>query len=1134
MKRLLRLSLPLALTLAVLSLCCGPMCTASGSGSGSSSGSSSSNLLGVYIERGPESAVAPKGDEVVFECEMNLKPDRLEWRFRYSVAEAYRHLRPAAGYNVTSSNEERTWKLRIYVSAQTVGDDQCVAWYGPGAIASTPARLTLVSIALDEAANGYGRHAVRWSVAPKNCVLLRSGSDAGNYTCAATNVITGEELRLPQVIDLRVDYTDRTPPYFLLQQPATQLAARPGDTVVLECPGVGSPRPSAVWSSPNVPNIYHNRSRLLAYGLQISDVQPSDQGSYVCRLDNGIAPVLVHMIKLSVLERPRILRGPSSTLTNEGDALTLDCAAVGHPQPQLYWLLNGEDASADNETEVEHGRLIIRHVQKRHAGVVQCFARNQLGETSKGNLLRVNPLQINGEDDQPLGNVPQRFDHEPGHVGGNAYSSTGSSSSSSFSSSSRNKNKRKYMRVANMVPPSRPNVTRLADDEVMLRWNVPSNDGLPIQFFKVQYRQLGGNSRKIPRESWQTTNDNISYGKQQRDHQHHVKNFTTAVKGLRPDRNYRFRIIAVYSNNDNKEGNTSIKFFLQRGTAKSNLPVPQLHDIVPHSESAIQLHWTLATTSTSAHIDGYYAYYRPAASAAEYLKATVEGGNARQFQIEQLDPGTAYEFKLQSFNAHAASEFSEIKQARTLKTAGHASTAASPAIVPLSKTTGQDEQHSMYPVIAGAAGGGLLLLIATVVACLCLRRRSNAPPEDENKPQLDHIQADFVSSGVLGVAPHHNHKAGDVRRLNGVIPRMNITPNPLAQDPTADKNRNVMELRFLPPPNGLASHASAALATAEHSNREAAAVAGDNDRNADANADAHSANVEQTGASSSCETLEACDSATPPANTVATTEAPSKPLPPLPKKTAAAKAAQQQQNNALAVAAAAALHQPGLHHAQPYHAPGTPTMLQKRLPPASRDFQQLQAPPVPPHAAYYAQQQQQATCASSGASPMLDQQRRTLERSVRSLQQQQQQQQQAMGYGLEEALATPTRIPSLRRQRRASGSQHNSHSNLNNHHHNNNNNNNNNSSSSNNNNMNSSNNNLLQQLPLQHPHHHLNHNHSHNHNHHHHNGGVGIPIVPGSPRVQRSPMPARALIKRTRLGSHTDNISSGSLNSIEV
>lgn len=232
-----------------------------------------------------------------------------------------------------------------------------------------------------------------------------------------------------------------------------------------------------------------------------------------------------------------------------------------------------------------------------------------------------------------------------------------------------------------MVPPSRPNVTRLSDTSVMLRWSVPKNDGLPIQFFKVQYRMLGDSSRNLQRENWQTTNDDIQYGKplprereRERDrdrdrHDHHessyasVKNFTSSVTGLRPDRNYRFRIMAVYSNNDNKEGNTSIKFFLQRGAAKSNLPVPDLLSIEPYSESAVLLHWTLLPGVHN--IDGYYAYYRPVASAAEYLKATVEGAHARKFKIDQLDPGTAYEFKLQSFNAHAASEFSEIRQGRT-------------------------------------------------------------------------------------------------------------------------------------------------------------------------------------------------------------------------------------------------------------------------------------------------------------------------------------------------------------------------------------------------------------------------------------------------------------------------------------
>ncbi|XP_039497351.1 interference hedgehog isoform X1 [Drosophila santomea] len=1082
----------------------------------SDSNSSVATTLGVLFERAPESAVAPKGDEVVFECELNLKPDRLEWRFRRSdSAEPYRYLRPAAGYNVTSGSDGLAWRLRIYVSAQTAGDYQCVAWYGPGALASTPARLALVSIALDGGQGSMAaRSSIRWSVAPKNCLLIRCGSvvsnppaiwsfyrngkklpqsellagaagalvldtvtakDAGNYSCVATNSITGDELRLPQTIELRVDYTDRTPPYFL-QRPPTEYSARPGETVVLECPGVGSPRPRVIWSSPNVVGIYNNRSNILPYGLQITDVRPEDQGSYICMLDNGIAPPIDHTIKLSVLQRPTILRGPAATLTNESNPLLLDCSASGNPQPDIYWLINGEDATKDPEAVVDNRSLQLKRVQKRHAGVVQCFAKNILGETSEGNILRVNPLEITGEDEEPLGGVPVWPVHE---------SNIGMGSSSTPAGGSKNKSGRRKFK-ASMVPPSRPNVTRLSDESVMLRWSVPQNSGLQITFFKVQYRKLGDGKNR--RENWQTTSDNIPYGNahshgsgpglgnghwraRNRDREYEMgnppKNFTSSVTGLTAGKYYRFRIVAVYSNNDNKEGNTSLKFFLQNGTAQSNLPVPELRVVETLSESALVLHWS---SPDNEDIDGYYVYYRPADSAAEYLKATVDGARSRSFKMDLLRPGTAYEFKLQSFNSDAASEFSAIRQARTRK--AHEQPASSSSTpVPANKTVDQ-HQNSVYPVIAGAAGGGILLLIASLVVCLCLRRRENAQPEDENKPQLEHIQADFVTSAVLGAGGHH--KSGDVRRLNGVIPRMNITPNPLAQETASDKNRNVMELRFLPPlANGNGNGNGNCIARDLALERPNAEEQQDEDGNED---DRGLPAV----ASSSCETLEACD-ATIKLNLHqkpgqeqldaqnAVLEAPSKPLPPLPKKPANGAG----QNNS-------GLHQNGMHHAQPYHPPGTPTLMHKRL-----DYHQ-QPPPVPPHSAYY---QQAPTHQPSSM----------MERSVRG--------HQPGGYYLEEGTPTPTRIPSLRRQRRTSGNQqvHNSHSNLNislSHHNNNNN------------------------LP---PHH------QHLHHHPGHPGGlVGIPIVPGSPRVQRSPMPSRAMIKRTRLGSHTDNISSGSLNSIEV
>ncbi|XP_073828097.1 brother of ihog isoform X2 [Musca autumnalis] len=759
--------------------------------------------LGVHVVRSPESAVAPKGDEVVFECEMNLNPDRFKWKFRHSSnrtadGSGYRELSQENGYNIT--NLDRISKLRIVVQTDSLGDYQCLGIYGSAAIASLSARLTLVSISIDNS-NGYPRNTIRYNVAPKNCILLRCGTvtsnpaaiwsfyrngekipqsdlipangalvlnavtpkDSGNYSCTAMNPITSQEVKLPQRIELLVNYSDRTRPHFL-QEPPSQVTARPGETVVLECPGVGSPPPIAVWSSPNIVNINNNnRTRIVPYGLQIVDVVPEDQGQYVCRLDNGIAPALVHVIKFIVFEKPSILRGPASTLTNESDTLELECSAAGYPYPDIYWLLNGQDTSMDPEVLHDGRRLVIQHAQKRHAGIVQCFAKNEVGETSDANILKLNPKQIPGSSGSSGVATPRpRYED----VGGGTKKGS----------------RKKHKPTMVMVPPSRPNVTRLSDDSVMLRWNLPRNDGLPIQFFKVQYRMLGDVTRTIPKENWQTTNDDIPYGRRNGDG---PKNYTTSVTGLKPDRFYRFRIVAVYNNDDNKEGNTSSKFLLQRGDAldlaKSNLPVPELERIEPLSESAVMLQWTLPSNNHASHIDGFYAYYRPTASAGEYQKATVDGMHTRKFKIDMLEAGTRYEFKLQSFNDVAASEFSSIVSVQTKK-AVTTPAPSLPAVVPATKTN--EEDNSMFPVVAGAAGGGILLLIATITACLCMKRRKNSQNEaDENKPQLDHIQADFGSPQVqvLGVNNHHkgNH------RLNGVLPRMNITPNPLAQE--ADK-----------------------------------------------------------------------------------------------------------------------------------------------------------------------------------------------------------------------------------------------------------------------------------------------------------------------------------------------------------
>lgn len=209
-----------------------------------------------------------------------------------------------------------------------------------------------------------------------------------------------------------------------------------------------------------------------------------------------------------------------------------------------------------------------------------------------------------------------------------------------------------------MIPPSRPTVTRLNDETVMVRWSLGNKVGLPIQFFKVQYRNLGHVSKKVPRSAWMTSNEDIQPDVQMYE-----------VENLTPDCYYRFRIAAVYSNNDNKLSNVSTKFLLQRGSQldpiKSHLIAPNLTSVEPISETAVLLHWHFPTRPQTT-VDGFYAYYRPASTAGEYSKATVDGMNKRQFKIDNLEPGTAYEFKLQSFTKSAASDFIAIINGKTL------------------------------------------------------------------------------------------------------------------------------------------------------------------------------------------------------------------------------------------------------------------------------------------------------------------------------------------------------------------------------------------------------------------------------------------------------------------------------------
>lgn len=505
--------------------------------------------------------------------------------------------------------------------------------------------------------------------------------DSGNYYCTAYNFITTTNRKSNYRTRLQVHKDERIVHPFFVKQPQTEYKVLKGGNITLECFGVGYPPPKVTWSRLVGP--LPERSRKTSAGLVIVDVQSSDRGEYHCVWESGDRKI-ESVIILKVVEAPRVLRIPKGGTFSEGGELELSCGVIGSPEPTIEWLINGEPLKKSINVEIKGGMLFVSPVEKKHAGIVQCVASNEYGSHSGCSLLRVNPKQHmsgGGSDSrQDRHGMSEGSAHKHMRIGG------------------RRKNKEGHRKGTILVPPDKPDVTRLSDVSVMVRWSVPENTGLPILFFKVQYKELG-QKMNGKQSKWMTANMEIS---------NHVRSFE--VTDLQPNHTYRFRIAAVYSNNDNKLSSNSAKFHLTRmaGFDTNRMPIPLLTNTEALGSDRVLLIWQ--NPDKSAHIDGFYVYHRASTSAGDYIKTTVIGKNSTNITIFHLQSDTTYEFKIQSFSVDAASEFSKIIREKTSK----AITEPPPIqqILPDDgprQSTGNSRNGSTYAIIGGAVGGVALL-----------------------------------------------------------------------------------------------------------------------------------------------------------------------------------------------------------------------------------------------------------------------------------------------------------------------------------------------------------------------------------------------------------------------------------------
>lgn len=552
------------------------------------------------------------------------------------------------------------------------GDYQCLAHYGAFVVASVPWRITLATLS-----NNLDQHAiiiknitvvkgntVNWRCEPpesnpeayvdysknskyinpkksfaRNLLVLENVTtkDTGRYTCKAGNsvVLAPSSIKVHSELDLKVVDSDvQHPPMFIIP-PKSEYLVNKGDSVFMECAAVGNPIPHHEWKK-RAGTIDATRSELVNGGLVIKNVSSNDEGVYECVHINRLDSVR-HLITLIYNEPPRIdCLDDSRVEVNQGDNLELNCTVTGTPEPHISWFLNGYSVINDKRIEAIGNKIYFRSVEKRHAGNLQIFARNVVETVYKSIRISVIPLPATADSVSDTPHVPSRRINKNG--------------------GSRKNSKHNKM----MVPPSKPFVVRLNDEAVVVRWNVSNKHGLPIKFFKVQYRDLGpGNGHdhhnKGKGSKWNTSEEDIPSDIRNKE-----------VNNLKSDHWYRFRIAAVYANDDNKNSINSEKFFLKKMDfyAKNPLPIPMITKTETINSTAVGIHWKTDTRS-NVSVTGFFVMYNSASSAGDYSRAAVDDAKASSYILTNLQPATFYDIKLQSLYKDLTSEFSSIMKAKT-------------------------------------------------------------------------------------------------------------------------------------------------------------------------------------------------------------------------------------------------------------------------------------------------------------------------------------------------------------------------------------------------------------------------------------------------------------------------------------
>ncbi|XP_074549332.1 brother of CDO [Halichoeres trimaculatus] len=484
--------------------------------------------------------------------------------------------------------------------------------------------------------------------------------DSGTYNCRADNGIGSSS---PATV--RYDVQVFEPPQVTVELQQQQQEVVYGETVRFICQARGKPTPSVMWLHNARPLTPSPRHRLTAKGLRVTNVGPQDDGLYQCMAENGVgsAQASARLITVStgISSRgrlPSIYRplSPDKVLREQppvrpgisGAMLPLDCSELPGqilPAEAPIILSQPRTGKADYyeltwRPRHERGAPVLEYMIKyRKVGdpLAEWTSSSISGALHKLTLAKLQPdslyeVEMAAKNCAGLGQ-PAMMTFRTGK--GRKGSQIDPPKTPAVPSPS----------LSPPEAPDKPTVSTATETSAYVTWIPRGNRGFPIQSFRVEYKKV-----KKAGEDWVTAVENIPPSR-----------LSVEITGLEKGTSYKFRVVAVNVIGSSPPSAPSKAYTVVGGrTHERPVDGPYITYNEAINETTIILKWTY-TPVNNTPIYGFYIYYRPTDSDndSDYKKDVVEG-DRYWHSITDLQPETAYDIKMQSFNEKGESEFGNV------------------------------------------------------------------------------------------------------------------------------------------------------------------------------------------------------------------------------------------------------------------------------------------------------------------------------------------------------------------------------------------------------------------------------------------------------------------------------------------